>query len=506
MAARWLDSRVQRVPLLSGSRVVLVPAGDDDVLLRPPPMPDRFVDVAAAVRDSLRFPLAGEPLEAVVTRGGRATIVVEPPSLPLPGVPHDPRQIALAAMIAELERCGIPDERQTILVASGLGLRHDSRRFVQLLLSPPAARSFRGRLVVHDAADPSLVPLGPAPVRAHPALLDADLTLLLGAAESIVDGGPGTLVAATDAATIRSNAGADSLLEAAGSPEWELALAVESSLARRVPLVGVSLVLDLPRLTGRYRGYPEDPEATERVARSRLRALQARLPGPLRRAALERQARRIGTTAAFAGTPSVAHAEALLRGAALRGTQLAEPVDALVVGVPWIGPHAPHEAVNPLTAAANALGLALRLRRDAFPITPGGTLVLLHSFRRSFTHGAQTPYASAFRALRAAHSDEELDAAELAAASDERALADYRAGNACHPLLPYADWAGCQPALARLGRVIVAGCRDAGAARALGFVPSHGIGSALEMAHGVSGGRARVGILLAPPYPALLVG
>jgi hypothetical protein len=73
-------------------------------------------------------------------------------------------------------------------------------------------------------------------------------------------------------------------------------------------------------------------------------------------------------------------------------------------------------------------------------------------------------------------------------------------------LLPYADWAGCAPALERLGRVVVAGCRDATAARTLGFVPSHGIGSALEMAHGVSGGRARVGILLAPPYPALLVG
>jgi hypothetical protein len=54
--------------------------------------------------------------------------------------------------------------------------------------------------------------------------------------------------------------------------------------------------------------------------------------------------------------------------------------------------------------------------------------------------------------------------------------------------------------------VIVAGCRDSLAARTLGFVPSHGIGSALEMAHGVAEGRARVGILLAPPYAPLLVG
>ncbi len=58
----------------------------------------------------------------------------------------------------------------------------------------------------------------------------------------------------------------------------------------------------------------------------------------------------------------------------------------------------------------------------------------------------------------------------------------------------------------RVGRVIVAGSRDAIAARTLGFVPSHSIASALEMAHGVAGGKARVGILLAPPYAPLLVG
>jgi hypothetical protein len=111
-----------------------------------------------------------------------------------------------------------------------------------------------------------------------------------------------------------------------------------------------------------------------------------------------------------------------------------------------------------------------------------------------------------FDALRAARDPEELAAAETDAAVDARAIAAYRTGRTCHPLLPYADWAGCRPALSRLGRVLVAGCRDAIAARALGFVPSHGIGSALEMAHGVSGGRARVGILLAPPYAPLLVG
>ena len=74
-----------RVPLLAGSRLVVVTAPDDALVLRPPKPADAVADVGAAVRDALRFPLAGEPLEALVSRGARVTIVVEPPQLPLPG-------------------------------------------------------------------------------------------------------------------------------------------------------------------------------------------------------------------------------------------------------------------------------------------------------------------------------------------------------------------------------------------------------------------------------------
>jgi len=495
---------VRRVPLLSGSRIVLVPTSDDDVILRPPSPPARVVDVEAAVRDALRFPLSGASLDGLVTRGGRATILVEPAALPLPGAPQDARQSAIAVTIAELERCGVPDERQTILVAGGLGRRF-GQRDLERLLSPPQARAFRGRVVVHDAEDETLLPVvGGA--RIHPTLVETDLVLAVTAAETVLHGGPGALIAACDAATIRTAAEADSLLEAAGSSAWALGLELEKAVTARTALAGVSLVLDLPRLTGMFRGYPDDSAQIARVARSPVRAIFSLLPHALRRELLGAQGRRMDATGAFAGPLSVAHAEALLRGIALRGTRLDVPVDALVVGVPWIGPHVPREPLNPITVAAVSLGLALRLRRDAFPIRPDGSLVLIHPLTRSFAHGTQAPYATMFNALRNPRGHEELAEAERAAAGDERALTAYRAGTACHPLLPYADWAGCAPALSRLGQVIVAGCRDAAAARTLGFVPSHGMSSALEMAHGVAGGRARLGILLAPPYAPLLVG
>ena len=498
---------MRRIPLLSGSRVVVVPVRDDDVLLLPPAPPAHVADTAAAVRDALRFPLAGSPLSELVHGGVRATIVVEPPSLPLPGVPHDPRQQALAAAIDELARSGIPDDRQTILVAGGLGRRLGQRE-LERLLAPPRARVFRGDVVTHDASSPDLVPVGAVDgleLRVCRELVETDLVVVVTAAETVLHGGPAALLAASGAESVRRAAGAASLLRSAGSPEWELATSLEAALAARVALCGISLVLDHPRPTGRFRTYPYDPASLEHVLRSPLRRGYSLLPGAVRREIIQGLGRSIATTAAFAGPPSVAHAEALLRGIELRGSRLAEPLDALVVGVPWTGPHFPREPLNPVTSAAITLGLVLRLWRDEFPIRQGGTLILVHSLLRSFAHGSDDPYHAMFAAL-ATGDPGMLAAAEESAAGDERALAAYRGGRTCHPLLPYADWAGCRPALSRIGQVIVAGSRDASAARALGFAPTHSLASALELAHGLAGGHARVGILLAPPYAPLLVG
>jgi hypothetical protein len=294
-------------------------------------------------------------------------------------------------------------------------------------------------------------------------------------------------------------------VQAAGEPVWELALAVEDALGTHVPLLGVSLALDHPRLTGRFRDYPFTRASLTHVSTSPLRRMYSALPAGLRREILRAQHRALVTAAVFAGTPSVAHAEALVRTVELRGIDVQEPFDALVVGVPWIGLHVPREPLNPVTSAAVALGHGLRLWRDAFPVRDSGTVVLVHSLTRTFVHGSRDPYHRLFDALTTADADA-VRMSELIAATDDRLLDGYRAGRTCHPLLPYADWAGCAPALARLGHVIVAGSRDAVAARALGFVPSHSIASALEVAHGLAGGSARVGVLLAPPYAPLLVG
>jgi len=494
---------VPRLPLLFGSRVTVVDAPDNAVVIRPPPPGEQVADVRAAMRDALRFPLAGDPLEALVTRGGRATIVVEPPALPIPGTLHDPRQVALAAASSELERVGVPMERQTLLVAGGLGRRPHRRELEGLgVVSPGFARHFHGKVEIHDAEDPGLVDLdapGNVPLRANRALVETDFVLTVSAAETVLHGGPAALLGAAGPESLRA-AGAYSLLETGASRGWRLGVQLERRLSDRVPVLGASLVLNQPRLTGAARGYPYDPEAVERIARSPVRRGFGLLPGFARDRALKAIRLELNAAAAYAGPPSVAHAEALLRAVEARSASLDGPLEAIVIGIPRTTPHLPRERPNPLLAAYLGLGLALRLWRDSFPLVEGGTVILLHRFHRHFAHPTQQPYRAIFQAARFGREPEELAQAEREVATDERAIAAYRAGRSCHPLLPFADWSGCAPALGRVGSVIVAGCRDAVAARQLGFVPARGLAAALEMAHGRAGGEARVGYLLSPPY------
>jgi hypothetical protein len=189
----------------------------------------------------------------------------------------------------------------------------------------------------------------------------------------------------------------------------------------------------------------------------------------------------------------------------MRSATLDGPLDVAVVGVPATTPYLPRERPNPLLAAYLALGLALRLWRDGFPLAEGGTVILLSPFDRTFPHPGQAPYRAFFNVLRtlgtrAAHEPAAWADAERAAAADPRALAAYRQRRSCHPLLPFADWAACLPLVDRLGAVLVAGCRDAAAARQLGFVPTRSLAAALAMARARAGRTPRVGYLVTPPF------
>src|SRR5581483_5121411 len=181
-------------------------------------------------------------------------------------------------------RLGVRSDHQTILVAAGLA-RRPSRRVVESLVTPEFALRFRGEVAVHDAEDDGLVEVGEhegMPLKAHRAVAESDVVVVISAAVTVLHGGPAALLAASSADAIRS-ASAESLLEAHLAPGWQLALALERAVRRRTPLIGVSLALDLHRRPADDAVPPS--RAAERADRGDPRAglhapaLAQRVPG-----------------------------------------------------------------------------------------------------------------------------------------------------------------------------------------------------------------------------------
>src|SRR5262249_37979655 len=267
----------------------------------------------------------------------------------------------------------VPDEQQTILVACGLA-RRPRRKELAALVSPRFARTFHGQVVVHDVEDEGLVELGShvgVPLRASRALAATDAVVTGPAAESVLPGGRAALRGAGGAEALRA-ASAESLLQTSGSTGWQLALAMERAVATRVPMIGLSLTLDRVRVADTAYGYPYDPASLERIVRSPLTRVFRLLPGPARMRALKSLPQGLGASATYAGPPSVAHAEALLRSVELRSATLDRPLDAICLGIPRSTPHLPRERPNPLLATYLGLGLALRMWRDEPVVAPGG--------------------------------------------------------------------------------------------------------------------------------------
>src|SRR5204863_110854 len=153
----------------------------------------------------------------------------------------------------------------------------------------------------------------------------------------------------------------------AGSNGWELAVELERLLGRRVPLFGISLALNLPRVLG---GYPYEEDILERLARSKLRRLLAALPGSVRGRVIERVPRELTAAAVFGGTPSAAHSEALLRAIEFKGTRLDAPAARQLGFVPVHG----ISAALGMARAAGAERIGYLLSPPYFPLLVGGRL------------------------------------------------------------------------------------------------------------------------------------
>ena len=298
-----------------------------------------IADVAAAVRDALRFPLSGPPLEALVTAGGKATIVVEAPELPLPGARRRPAPS--------------PRSRRRSRSSSGSACRRGSRRSSSPAGSTgaPASASSRRCCRRLRAAVPRPRrgarrrgarprPRSPTPDArrcgsTRSLARDRSRRLRHGRRDRAARRRPG----AARGVRRRRRCARRRPTRCSRPPRsrgWQLGLALERALAARVPVIGASLVLNPPRLTGRFRGYPYEDASLEQLARSPLRRFSL-LPAGV----APPHPRRISGASSPPSPPSPGRPRSRTPKPSCAGSPArcdagsSEPLDAIVIGMPW---------------------------------------------------------------------------------------------------------------------------------------------------------------------------
>jgi len=152
---------------------------DATVVTKRPAHP--LADPDAAVADALRTPIGSPPLAELARGRASACIVVCDITRPVPN------GLFLRPLITTLLDSGIPLDKITILVATGLHRPNLGDELAELIGDPWVLAHVR--IVNHDArADADLVDLGPTPTRGTPVVLnrlfvDADLRIVTGLVE-----------------------------------------------------------------------------------------------------------------------------------------------------------------------------------------------------------------------------------------------------------------------------------------------------------------------------------
>ena len=131
-----------------------------------------------AITDALRRPLTGPPLADLVAQAGRVAVVFPDLTRPMPN------RTVLPPLLAELARCGVPDDRIVLLCATGTHRQATAAEMAELIGADVVARY---DVIDHDATnDDAHLPVGAVdgtPVLLQREYVEADVRIITGFVE-----------------------------------------------------------------------------------------------------------------------------------------------------------------------------------------------------------------------------------------------------------------------------------------------------------------------------------
>jgi hypothetical protein len=412
-----------------------------------PPLPD----LDGAVRTALAAPRGLPRIGALARPGATVTIAFDDHTT---GSFGPIRRVAIQAVLDELEGAGVRRRDVTLICANAL---HRMLRPSELarLLGDGLVAEFGDRLLCHDAEDPTLiVDLGVTaehgyPVEVHRLVADSDLTVYVNTnyIRGFTGGWKSVCVGLSTWRTIRVTHTPDGMSMSVNRNRMhavldEMGHHLEARLGKRIFKIDTLLA---------------DPHHPARIFAGAV--------DETRRAALEEQA---------ALYPP-------------RREASEERFDVLVYGVPDSSPYAIFAAVNPiLTLVSSGLGYVGGMIEAVGK--PGCTVIMAAPARDTWDRVAHASYPEVWeRILPETRDPYEISARfadDLARRPDY--IEAYRRRYAFHPIHGILATHPLKR-LRHVGRVMVAGPRDAHVPRHLGFEVAGSVEDAVAQAHRIHG-------------------
>jgi lactate racemase len=425
-----------------------------------------LADLAGSMRATLAAPLGLPRLRELVRPGARVTIAFDDHTV---GSFGPIRPVAIRAVLEELAQAGVTPAQVRLVCANAL---HRMLRPAELarLLDDDLVRQFGDRLSCHDAEDPEqIADLGVTPEHGYPVevsrhVTDSDLTVYVNTnyIRGFTGGWKSVCIGLSTWTSIRVTHDPDGMSMSLHRNRMhtvldEMGQHLEQRLGRRIFKIDTLLA---------------DPFRAARVFAGGV--------DETRRAAVEVQTARFPPRRAAA----------------------AAPCDVLVYGVPDSSPYAIWASVNPiLTLISMGLGY-LGGMIDAAG-APGCTVVMAAAARDAWDRVHHPSYPEVWeRVLPLTRDPYEITARfETAFARHPGHIDAYRHRFAFHPIHGILATHPLKR-LRRVGRVIVAGARDAHVPRHLGYEVAATVEEAVDRARTIHGPDAVIGVIEQPAMPA----
>jgi nickel-dependent lactate racemase len=433
----------------------------------PPPLDDPV----AATRAALDAPLGCGPLPELVGPGARVTIAF-PDRVKGGAHPTAHRRASLPLLLDDLERAGVDLADVRLVCAIGLHRKNTRAEFEDYLGRETLERLPAANVVNHDAEDPDqMVDLGVSglgdPVQVNRAVVDSDLTILIG--------------------------------HTAGNPYGGF------SGGYKMPATGLTSWRSIAAHHAPRSVYRDDfvPVSARSRFRDQLRsigqAMEAEMPQPFFSidAVLDSRSRQLGV---YAGRiPEVEEASWPLATARTDLVVPGPPADVLVLGVPRDFHYGPGMGSNPILMT-QAIGASLVRAKRALVDKP--VVIAAAVCDGWFNLDDFPPYEAVFERLQTCQHPADMVAHAEELATDPHWVAGYRHDGGYHPFHAFSMVYVGGVARESAAAFYVAGAQRPDLARAMGARTTATVEEALRETAAMLGRPPRVVAVPALSQPA----